>query len=863
MMRFAAVAALVTAMLVLPGTGALADFHDYHQLDAQAKRAVIDSPNRTIIDLSGTWECTADGKQRQPVANPSTQQVLEEITYRRQVRIDGSVLRRHTWHLHFLGVLDEVELRINGRSVDKYPGGLMPFTVRLPDRALTTGMNTIELRFTTPGNVTNAIERMVRAGQRQSIGLVREAFLVGTPHAWASEVVVRPTVQQGRGQLKLRCSLSGGDIATLASEVGSLGSTDRLSAQVEAFIYDRNDQLVARSTIGAAAVERSRTTTVEVLAYIDQPQLWSPRSPALYRAVIRVSVAGRIVDEVTKEVGFRTIAVGNGQRERQLFLNDSALFINAVEYVEDHPRLWRTMTARQMRQDIMLLKTLGVNAIRVRYGAPHPYFLQLCDEYGILAFLEIPAAEIPKSLLLHEETAARMRNLAQRMVAAYDHHASVIAYGMSSGLQESIAETNSFHAQILQIVKHGGTKLTYKSVPTSAIGDVSEGGFDVMFVRADTRESSNAMSAHLNLARSRVRSAAIIASFGSVVSPSNLNGFSDPLSGQAQALLIRDQYRASRAAGVAGICVWTFNDYHLERPTMLVDHYDAYVRTSGIVDEWRQPRVAYTMLKSLINDEKEPLLQARDMATDTPFVFIVTGILLGLLIVALSNRSRRFREYALRSILRPYNFYADIRDQRILSTVQTTFLGVIISTSAGLVLATVLYVMRTSPTFEYLMHILFASDGVYEIIRAIAWRPGLAIFVCSSFVFLILVTVALLCRVGAMFVKSRIFLRDTLTIVVWSALPLVVLLPIGIALYQVLSTETMSLWIPVLLVSVSAWFMMRCLRATSVVFDVRPIFVYSIGIGAVTTAAIVITSLYDSWYDALAFLQYFVAVVVS
>ncbi|MBU3741794.1 MAG: hypothetical protein FGM24_05850 [Candidatus Kapabacteria bacterium] len=863
MMRFAAVAALLAAVLFLSGTRASADFHDYHQLDADAKRAIVDSPTRTIIDLSGTWECSVDGTQRQPVANPSTQRLIGDITYRRQVRIDASMLRRHTWHLQFLGVLDEVELRINGRSVDKYPGGLMPFSVRLPDRALTAGINTIELRFTPPGNVTHAIERMVRAGQQQSLGMIREAFLVGTPHAWASEIVVRPTMQQGRGQLMLRCSISGGDISALASEVGSPVTADRLSAQVEAFIYDRNNVLVARSSLGTVAVERSRTTTADVVAYVDQPQLWSPRSPALYRSVVRVTVAGRVVDEITKYVGFRTIAVGNGQRERQVLLNDSAIFINAVEYVDDHPRLSRTMTAQQMRQDVMLLKTLGVNAIRVRYGAPHPYFLQLCDEYGILAFVEIPAAEIPKSLLLHEETVARMRNLAQRMVAACDHHASVIGYGISSGLQESIAETNSLHAQLVPLVKQGGSKLTYKTVPTSAIDDVSEGGFDVMFVRADTRESSNAMAARIDLARSRIRSAAIIASFGSVVSPANLNGFSDPLSGQAQALLIRDQYRASKAAGVAGVCVWTFNDYHLERPTMLVDHYDAYMRTSGIVDEWRQPRVAYTMLKSLINDEKEPLLQARDMATDTPLVFIVTGIMLGLLIVALSNRSRRFREYALRSILRPYNFYADIRDQRILSTVQTTFLGIIISTSAGLVLATVLYVMRTSPTFEYLMHIVFASDGMYEAIRAIAWRPGVAIIACSSVVFLMLVTVAALCRVGAMFVKSRIFFRDTLTIVVWSALPLVVLLPIGIALYQVLSTETMSLWIPILLLSVSGWFVMRCLRATSVVFDVRPLFVYAIGIGAVLSTVVVVVSLYDSWYDALAFLQYFVAVVAS
>ena len=52
---------------------------------------------------------------------------------------------------------------------------------------------------------------------------------------------------------------------------------------------------------------------------------------------------------------------------------------------------------------------------------------------------------------------------------------------------------------------------------------------------------------------------------------------------------------------------------------------------------------------------------------DAPMIFIVFGIVLAILMGILVNSGRKFREDASRALLRPYNFYADIRDQRIIS----------------------------------------------------------------------------------------------------------------------------------------------------------------------------------------------------
>jgi hypothetical protein len=285
------------------------------------------------------------------------------------------------------------------------------------------------------------------------------------------------------------------------------------------------------------------------------------------------------------------------------------------------------------------------------------------------------------------------------------------------------------------------------------------------------------------------------------------------------------------------------------------------VCTSGLLDVWRQPRISFAMLKSLINDEKEPLLQARDASFDTPLVFIATGIVLALVIAFLINRSRRFREYLLRAIARPYNFYADIRDQRILSTMQTTTLGIVIASCVGLVIASLFYYVRVDAEIEYLLHLVIPSNISYEVVRYVSWRPTLAVPLWSTVVMVFFFVSALLLRVGAMFVKARIYMRDTITIVIWSALPLVVLLPIGVALYQALSTDAMSIWVPILVVLLTVWSLLRTLRATAVVFDVPSTIVYSIGLGIVVAGVVVLLVSWNASYDAFSFVRFYLAVV--
>ncbi|MDX6237157.1 MAG: beta-galactosidase [Kribbellaceae bacterium] len=109
-------------------------------------------------------------------------------------------------------------------------------------------------------------------------------------------------------------------------------------------------------------------------ARIDRVEPWSAEKPRLYDAVLR-SEGG----DVRLRIGFRTVAIVDGI----LTVNGNRVLFNGVNRHEFHPDRGRALTEQDMLDDVLLMKRAGLNAVRASHYPPHPYFLQLCDEYGL------------------------------------------------------------------------------------------------------------------------------------------------------------------------------------------------------------------------------------------------------------------------------------------------------------------------------------------------------------------------------------------------------------------------------------------------------------------------------------------------
>ena len=118
---------------------------------------------------------------------------------------------------------------------------------------------------------------------------------------------------------------------------------------------------------------------------IQNPELWSPEHPALYKAVTEISVEGKKVDEYCTTFGIRSIEV---VPDKGFLLNGQLRKFQGVCNHHDLGPLGSAINKAALRRQLTLLKDMGCDAVRTSHNMPAPELVELCDEMGFMMMVE-------------------------------------------------------------------------------------------------------------------------------------------------------------------------------------------------------------------------------------------------------------------------------------------------------------------------------------------------------------------------------------------------------------------------------------------------------------------------------------------
>lgn len=118
---------------------------------------------------------------------------------------------------------------------------------------------------------------------------------------------------------------------------------------------------------------------------VETPQLWSPETPALYRAVSRIYVGGQLVDTYSTRFGIRSIEF---VADKGFYLNGKHRKFQGVCNHHDLGPLGAAVNTAALRRQLTLLKDMGCDAIRTSHNMPTPELVELCDEMGFMMMIE-------------------------------------------------------------------------------------------------------------------------------------------------------------------------------------------------------------------------------------------------------------------------------------------------------------------------------------------------------------------------------------------------------------------------------------------------------------------------------------------
>ncbi|SER72390.1 beta-galactosidase [Propionibacterium cyclohexanicum] len=106
---------------------------------------------------------------------------------------------------------------------------------------------------------------------------------------------------------------------------------------------------------------------------------WSAERPRLYELTVRC--AG---ETLTLRTGFRHVEIADGV----LRVNGAKITLQGVNRHEVNRHLGRCFDEQWVRDDLALMKSFNVNAIRTSHYPPHPRVIELADEMGFWVVLE-------------------------------------------------------------------------------------------------------------------------------------------------------------------------------------------------------------------------------------------------------------------------------------------------------------------------------------------------------------------------------------------------------------------------------------------------------------------------------------------
>jgi len=338
---------------------------------------------RTIND---GWTFTKEGKT-EIVQIPHTWNAIDTqdetpgfyrglCTYGKKVWINDELSDKSVY-VRFEGVNQEAELLVNGQSAGTHAGGYTAFCFDVT-KLVHQGANDFLVKV---NNRHNLDIPPLSADFTFYGGIYRDVELIIAPqthisltHYASSGVYVKtPKVGKEESQVVLETYLS---------------SSNKGKCSLEQVVYDRTTGEKITSVSSKIKLSAVENQPVEQQFKIKDCKIWDVESPNLYRLVtILKDSKGNEIDRVENTFGFRTYSV---DREKGSFLNGRNIRLTGTNRHQDFYKMGNALPDEMHVRDMMLLKEMGGNFLRISHYPQDPIVPQMCDRLGIAASIEIP-----------------------------------------------------------------------------------------------------------------------------------------------------------------------------------------------------------------------------------------------------------------------------------------------------------------------------------------------------------------------------------------------------------------------------------------------------------------------------------------
>ena len=327
------------------------------------------------------------------------------------------------------GAAHHAEVFLNGEKCGEHDSGYTAFTIDLSPYLKYGEENIMIIRLDTRESLNIppfgfVIDYMTYGG------IYRDVYLDIKEPTYIADIFVKPEIS-GR----------------IVSEVTIQGNREDVTLRQFAIL---NGQRVL--------IAEGNGSTLE--GRVENVQLWDVDHPTLYTIETELIRDGRVLDTHCVRAGFRSAEF----RADGFYLNGRKLKIRGLNRHQSYPYVGYAMPKSMQEFDADVLKReLGLNAVRTSHYPQSRYFIDRCDEIGLLVFTEMPGWQYIGDDVWKDQA---VKNV-EEMILQYRNHPSIILWGVrineSADDEGFYTRTNALAHKLDPTRQTGGVRCIQKS----------------------------------------------------------------------------------------------------------------------------------------------------------------------------------------------------------------------------------------------------------------------------------------------------------------------------------------------------------------------------------------------------------------
>lgn len=339
---------------------------------------------RTKISLNGLWDYQLPNGPWEKREVPGSYQCVGKSVYQKAIQFPR-LAAGEKLAVCFEGIAYEGKLYLN----DTYLGTMLPYSYyRFDITAMEKQENTLRLELDDLTAPFGPAE-----GWKNYSGIIREVYLEIHNENCLEDVFF--TYRLSDGYRMASCKV-----------------------QVEKSC--QQGQITAALLYNGRQILRTEAVSGNVLEFAAEDiRLWSTESPALYDLEVNLLADGKVTDVYRCRVGFKELSI----RDDKFFLNGQPIFITGVCRHD----LWTdnegfTQTDDMIRRDLLMIKHLGVNYVRLVHYPHDRRVVEMADELGLMVSEE---PGLWWSDLSNKEITGRALQVLEKVIYRDRNHVSV------------------------------------------------------------------------------------------------------------------------------------------------------------------------------------------------------------------------------------------------------------------------------------------------------------------------------------------------------------------------------------------------------------------------------------------------------